>query len=190
LEREGDIVPFLPPPSKEKIMMHKKIWINHMLIHNKSGLDSKVFNELLDSLGVKELKILKRYDDLVARVVGICKMTKIDLLKTIRDDYRFDAQNCNNGDIWVDASDTAEDLTPEWITEGQLPHCGWYLTFNGEDNEFVPWARNILLQEVRINGWVRYMEHKLDAVAGKRNPFEIPATIPGMPWAGSGGNYL
>ena len=171
--------------------MHKKVWINYMLGHNKPGLDSEVFNDLLDSLSVKELKILKRHDDLVKRVVEICKLTKMGLLQTIREDYGFDIQNCNNGDVWIEASEVVENLTPKWITKGQLPHCGWYLTFNGDDNEFAPWARSMLLQEVRINGWIRYMEHKLDvATASKKSPFEIGAQLPTMPWVGSGGNYI
>ena len=100
-------------------------------------------------------------------------------------------QNCNNGDVWIDISEDVEKLTPEWITKGQLPYSGWYLTFNGDDNEFMPWARNMLLQEVRINGWIRYMEHNLDVAAtGGKNPFEIAAQLPTVPWGGSGGNYL
>ena len=170
--------------------MYKKVWINYMLGHNKPGLDSEVFNALLDSLGVKELKILKRHDDLVERVVEICKLSKMGLLKTIRNDYGFDVQNCNNGDVWISVPEETEKLTPEWIEKGQLPYCGWYLTFNGDDNDFVPWARNMLLQEVRTNGWVRYMEHKLDVAAGTKNPFEITAALPMTPWGGSGGNYL
>lgn len=191
IEREGDIIPFPPPPPRKKNPMYKKVWINYMLGHNKPGLDSEVFNDLLDTLSVKELKILKRQEDLIERVVEICKMTKIVLLKTIREDYGFDVQNCNNGDIWIDASEDVANLTPEWIKKGQLPYSGWYLTFNGDDNEFMPWARNMLLQEVRINGWTRYMEHKLDVAAtGKKNPFEIGAQLPMVPWGGSGGNYL
>lgn len=171
--------------------MYKKVWINYMLGHNKPGLDSKVFSELLDTLGVKELRILKEHDDLSERVVGICKMTKMALLKALRDNYGFNVQSCNNGDVWVEASEDVEALMPKWITKEQLPYSGWYLTFNGEDNDFVPWARNMLLQEVRINGWIRYMEHKLDAATtGKKNPFEIEAQLPMVPWGGSGGNYL
>lgn len=172
--------------------MYKKVWINYML-GNKAGLDSEVFNELLDSLSVKELKILKRHEDLIDRVVEICKMSKMELLQTIRNSYGFDVQNCNNGDVWIDATEEVEALTPEWIKKGQLPYSGWYLTFNGDDNAFVPWARNMLLQEVRANGWMRYMEHKLDLAAGEKknlkNPFEISAELPIVPWYGSGGNY-
>lgn len=162
-----------------------------MLGHNKPGLDSKIFNELLDSLGVKELKVLKRHVDLTERVVEICKLTKMGLLKTIRDDYKFKVENCQNGDVWIEASDSVDGLTPDWIDDGQLPYTGWYLTFNGDDNEFMPWARNMLLQEVRVNAWMRYMEHKLEVASGKsekaQNPFEMG---PHLPWAGSGGNYL
>lgn len=171
--------------------MYKKVWINYMLGHNKPGLDSAVFNTLLDQLAVKELKVLKRHDDLVERVIEICKLTKMGMLKTIRDDYKFEVTNCENGDVWIDASDSCEGLTPDWIKPQQLPHCGWYLSFNGDDNEFMPWARNMLLQEVRVNAWMRYMEHKLDVASGKpgktQNPFEMG---PQLPWVGSGGNYL
>ena len=170
--------------------MHRNVWINYMLAHNRTGLDSKIFSSLLDSLGIKDLKILKKNDDLVERVVEICKMSKMKLLMEIRDKYNFDVQNCSNGDIWIDGDDAVEGLTPDWIKKGQLPYSGWYLKFNGEDNEFEPWARNMLFQEVRINMWLRYMEHKLDSVSEK-NPFELKQqdSLP-WPWGGSGGNYL
>ena len=170
--------------------MHKKVWINNILLYNKAGLDSEVFNGLLNSLSVRELKVLKKNGDLIERVVEICKLTKMGLLKTIRGDYGFDIQNCENGDVWISAAEDVENLTPEWITKGQLPFHGWYLSFNGEDNTFVPWAQNMLLQEVRINGWQRYMEHKLEIATSNKNPFEIGARIPVTPQGGSGGNYL
>jgi hypothetical protein len=186
----GGVVP-LPPPSRESIM-NKKVWINYMLGHNKPGLDSKMFSGLLDTLGVKELRILKKHDDLIERVVEICKFTKMGLLKTIRNDYKFEIQNCQNGDVWIEGGESVEKLTPSWISKGQLPYAGWYLTFNGENDSFSPWARRILLQEVRINLWLRYMEHKIEIASIKpektKNPFE-PATQvygPGSAY----GNYV
>jgi hypothetical protein len=191
---------YLPLPSsspKEKNPMYKKVWINYMLARNKTGLDSKIFNELLDPLTAKELKILKKNGDLVTRVTEICKLTKMGMFKHIKNDYGFEITNCQNGDVWIDASDTTDTLVPEWIKEGQLTHSGWYLTFAGDENEFMPWARNLLLQEVRVNMWLRYMEHKLDLLVksnhSKKNPFEVNAKV-SLPWVGdsfgSGGNYV
>lgn len=163
-----------------------------MFEHNKAGLDSKVFNTLLNTLGVKELKILKRHDDLIERVVEICKLTKMGLLKTIRNDYKFDVQNCRNGDLWIEADESIGKLTPDWIKKDQLPYSGWYLTFNGNDNNFSSWARNLLLQEVRFNVWMRYMEYKMDIASRKKdntkNPFE---RADDLSWISQGfGNYI
>lgn len=169
--------------------MHKKVWIKYMLAHSLTGLDSKVFNSLLDPLSIKELKILKKNEDLIERVTDICKMSKMKLLVEIRDKYGFEVSNCQNGDVWIDGAASNEGLTPDWIKKGQLPFSGWYMRFNGDDSEFVPWARNMLFQEVRINMWLRYMEHKLDKVSTKSNPFELEQQ--GSPfWKGSGGNYI
>lgn len=172
--------------------MHKKVWINYLFGHDKTGLDYKIFNTLLDSLGVKELKILKRHDDLIERVSEICKLTKMGLLKTIRNDYKFDIQNCQNGDLWIEAGESIDKLTPDWIKKGQLPYSGWYLTFNGDDNNFSSWARNLLLQEVRFNVWMRYMEYKMDIASREKentkNPFESEDDFS---WISQGfGNYI
>lgn len=180
--------------SRKKFTMHKKVWINYMFAHNKTaGLDSKVFNDLLDPLTAKELKILKKNEDLIARVTEICKLSKMAMFKHIKTDYDFEISNCSNGDIWVDASDVTDKLVPDWIKPGQLSHSGWYLSFAGVENEFMPWARNLLLQEVRVNMWLRYMEHKLDMATSKKNPFEVNAQV-NLPWVGdsfgSGGNYV
>lgn len=172
--------------------MYKKIWIKYMLSQDKTGVDSKVFNELLDSLSAKELKILKKNEDLVTRVTDICKLSKMSMFKHIKTDYGFKIDNCSNGDIWVDAGDVTDPLVPEWIKAGQLAHSGWYLSFAGVENEFMPWARSLLFQEVRVNMWLRYMEHKLDMATSKKNPFEVNAQV-SLPWAGpvgSGGNYI
>lgn len=160
-----------------------------MLSQNKTGVDSKVFNELLDVLSAKELKILKKNEDLITRVTEICKLSKMSMFKHIKTDYGFKIDNCQNGDVWIDASEVTDPFVPEWIKPKQLVHSGWYLSFSGVENEFMPWARNLLLQEVRVNMWLRYLEHKLEMAANKKNPFEVNAQV-SLPWAGSGGNYI
>jgi hypothetical protein len=172
--------------------MSKKVWINYMLGHNKPGLDTEIFNGLLDPLTTRELKIMKKNEDLLNRVIEICKLTKMAMLKHIRDDYGFKIDDCQNGDLWIDASDACEGLMPAWADQIVLPHTGWYLSFQEDDDDFMPWARNLLLQEVRINMWMRYYEHKLDlaAASSKKNPFEVTAQVDvELPWNGYG-NYL
>lgn len=166
----------------------KKTWINYMIAHNRVGLNSEIFNSLLDPLPIRQLRILKKNDDLVERTTEICKMTKMGLLIELRDKYGFEITNCQNGDVWIDGDASNDGLTPDWIEQGQLPFAGWYMKFNGEDNEFEPWARNMLFQEVRTNMWIRYMEHKIAEASKKtQNPFEQQQSLP---WNGSGGNYL
>lgn len=180
-------------------MRTKKVWINYMLAHNRTGLNSEIFNQLLDPLPVKELKILKKNDDLIEEVVAICKMTNTQLIKRLRDEYGFEISDCQNGDLWIDATDVNEPLTPEWVKKQTLPYEGWYLTTEDSSEQvlepFAPWARQLLLQEVRINGFMRYFKHKLAVASEKKvkNPFEEAGAATGslsLPWRRSGGNYI
>ncbi len=176
--------------------MNKRIWINFMASKNREA-DSSLIKELLEPLPLKELKIIKKYPELVARVGEICRYSKTQMAAHLREAYDIDTTSCQNGDVWVQA-DEVDDLQPDWSTREKggtgvrLPYNGWYLTHAGEENEFMPWARALLFQEVRENGWMNYMEHKLKIAAGKKNtnPFEEDvAAAMGVPWYGSGGNY-
>jgi hypothetical protein len=171
-------------------MLTKKVWINFMLARNRTGLDSEVLNSLLDRLSLQELKILKKNDDLMDRVTEICKMTSSQLMGCLRDEYGFEINDCQNGDLWIDAGDANEPFVSDWVKEIKLPHDGWYVTTDPKTegiDQFVPWARNLLMQEVRVNAALRYFKHKLSTASVKKgkNPFEEDA-----PWGGSGGNYI
>ncbi len=118
----------------------------------KSG--GAIFQGLLDGLSVKELKIILRHDDLMSRLLKISKMSDEELLETIQEDYNLLVTDLCEGSLWV-ATEPLENNIPKWFDS---THCGWYL--ETEKGEFGVWARHFLAQEVRINIWIRYMEHK------------------------------
>lgn len=140
------------------IFMNRMIWINHMTM-GSTPMNGKVFRELLDGISTKELRILHKNQDLIDRVKEISNMTREQLVAAVKDGYGLEVTDCMNGDLWV-GTDDLEKVTPAW-TKGKLPYGGWYLTFQQQDNDFDPWARYFLMQEVRTYIWSRYMEKKL-----------------------------
>ena len=155
---------------------------------NPDNFNEHAFSAILDEASVDELQILRKNEDLMARVQEISRMDKKALSKCIREEHNFSIDDCNNGDIWIDASTAAERFLPSWVGGSQLPYCGWYLEFEkGEENDFTTWARNLLFQEVRVNIWIRYMEHKIDLLAKHKNPFQLGSS---NRLIGSGGNYI
>lgn len=159
-------------------MMGRRTWINYMLESSRqNSTRTGIFNELLEPLPLKELKILRKNPDLLERVWAICTYTKHGLREHIRDCHAFGIVEGAAGDVWVE-SKIPDALIPGWISTDledgkvKLPFAGWYLTFSRKDNAFEPWARSLLLQEVRTNLWMRYMEHKLETASGRKNPFD------------------
>jgi hypothetical protein len=176
--------------------MPNKTWIKYMLFASGTAR-SEAATELLEHLPLRELKVLHKNSDLVDEIIRICKLTKEELVTELRDRRGFSFTSCGNGDLWVDG-EPAESLVPKGLSfDGspggvKLPFPGWYLTYlDGPEagNEFVPWARNILLSEIRINLWMRYLEHKVSTTSGAENPFKRAATSPSDEDPGYG-NYI
>lgn len=137
----------------------RAILINRVMAAG-TPVQGRVFQELLDPFSDKEVAILHKNQDLVDRAKEISCMTREQLLATIKDGYGLEVTDCENGDLWITA-DALVGVTPAW-TKGKLPYGGWYLTFQQSDNDFDPWARHFLMQEVRTYIWSRYMEKKLE----------------------------
>jgi hypothetical protein len=130
------------------------------------------FQNLLEGLSLKELRILRRYPDLSARVGEIARMTTPELIEALSEDYKLNPIDCHGGDVWI-TTRKLEDSVPDWFA---TEHTGWMVSLT--DGEFDAWAQHFLMQEVRINIWIRYMEYK------KKNPTKQGNSSPGH------GNYL
>ena len=128
-------------------------------IFNMSQGD-KTFQALLDDFSTKELTILKKHSDLLDKVRWISKLNLVQILAELKDEYDLEIDTYHNGDYFI-STEKLEDAIPDWF---QSNHCGW---FKGPA-EFEVWARSLLVQEVRINIWIRYCEHK-------KNPKSTPS---------------
>lgn len=113
-----------------------------------------IFQDLLDLMSVKEMKILRKHEDLVDRAMEIAKMTEVQLLAELKEGYSLEIEEYANGDLWI-STETLEDSIPNWFSSR---HCGWFKTRT--HGEFADWARSLLIQDVRIAIWERYLEHK------------------------------
>jgi hypothetical protein len=146
----------------EKTLMNKNVWIGSILVGCSSGMEArKTIRDLIKTLSAKELQRLNKHRDLVKRVWEICGYTKVEMRKLLSSkDYNFDFSDYED-DVYIQAEGTTS-LEAEWSTRRKkekgrvrLPWPGWYLSYN---DDFMPWARNLLLQEVRENLWVRVIE--------------------------------
>jgi hypothetical protein len=115
---------------------------------------NSAFQKLLEGLSVKELEILRRYPELIDRVREIAKMTEVQALAVLKEDYRLEVDGHMNGDVWI-ATEKLEDAIPDWF---HSDHCGWFKTVR--DGELLEFAKSLMMQEVRINVWIKYLEHK------------------------------
>jgi len=128
--------------------------------HNKRAIafnmsqGDKTFQNLLDGLSAKEVIILRKHQDLMDKVMGICKMTQIQVEAELREEFNLEIDTYNSHDCWI-STEKLEDAIPDWFATN---HCGWFK--GNHDDEFMEWARDFLMQEVRTNIWIRYLEHK------------------------------
>lgn len=122
-----------------------------VLAFNMSG-GNQTFQELLDGLSTKEIMTLKKHKDLIERIHDIVQMNEALVLQELREKYRLDLDLYQNGDVWI-GTEQLEDTIPDWF---ETSHCGWFM--NRGEGEFMEWARRFLMQEIRINIWIRYLE--------------------------------
>lgn len=148
--------------------VYRPAFINNMSIRH--GL-TKESRDLLQKLSSKELEILLHHDDLLDRIKEIAKMPKEELDQALRTNYKLKVDSWWAGDVLICASEEAS-KPPSWW---QDLHIGWVFDANDTD-ELCAWARDFLLQEVKINLWMRYIEHKKSKQKAK--PPEVdPADI-------------
>lgn len=133
------------------------------MITGNTNMDIVIFQEMVESLSIKELRILNKNPALINRIKWISlQKNKEELVKIILD-YGLETINCQNGDVWIGNKTELDKFSPSWADDS-LPYNGYYFNF---DKEFAPWARNFLLQDVRCNIWNKYLEKKLNDRSSK-----------------------
>lgn len=148
----------IPP----QVMDNKTIRVNNLMVGQQGNA---AFKRLTSSLSTKELKILRKHPDLIERVSAISKMNVRELEAELKEEFSLEVEPSSNGDCWI-STDALDPYVPEWAKTG---HCGWYMGFDDTSllgADFEDWAQNFLLQEVRMNIWLRYMEHKKSGKSG------------------------
>lgn len=112
------------------------------------------YQTLLEGLSGKELKALRYHTDLMERIKVIANITILQALAELKEKHGLEIDQCQNQDVWV-STEKLESGLPDWF---HSDHCGWFLSIG--DGEFLRWAKVFLMQEVRVNIWMRYLEHK------------------------------
>lgn len=149
--------------------IHRSSFVNNLFIRH--GCDRET-RDLLEKLSNKELQILVVHVDLLDRVKTIAKMSELHLDHVIRTEYGFRVDSWGAGDYLLSVSKLEENAPSWWNSQ----HVGW--TFQQNDvAQFCKWAREFLLEEVRINIWMRYIEHKKAALKSQTGPEVDPADI-------------
>jgi hypothetical protein len=148
--------------------IHKNTYVNNLFIPH--GCDKET-RDLLCKLPLKELDILVKHMDILERVKNIAKMSSLHLDHLMTSQYGLKVDAWSDGDYYLGVTNI-EDRAPRWW---HSDHIGW--TFHtGDTAQFCAWARDFLMQEVRINIWIRYFEHKKAELKSK--PLEVdPADI-------------
>lgn len=112
--------------------------------------------ELLACFSMKELQILFKHEDLIAKVDSIAGMSDEQLVRAVKEEYgaEFERFHSEEATFFVGFDKPLEALHEKYPT---IP-LGIYLSL--ATGELQAWARKLLLHEVRINLWMRYIEHK------------------------------
>jgi hypothetical protein len=154
IRRGGGLVP--PPLLIFEVNMgsHHYPYMNKRAVafNMSKGPGDLIFQGLLDGLSSEELVFLQKNSDLIKRVRAIAEMSVIEILREFREEYDLDVEQQGDGDFWV-STEKLEDAIPDWFPSD---HVGWFK----KPGDFQEWAQKFLMQDVRINIWVRYLEHK------------------------------
>lgn len=154
--------------------MSKKIWFNGITADMKKE-DIEPVMKILDEFGISEIMELKKNKDLLARVKVIIGYSQEELLSILKKDYDLEITDCMNYDVYIGLTDEQEQSIPEWAVKG-LPSSGWYFTLHKtrDGDNFSSWARDFLLQEVRLELWSRYLKEKSKTLREKEEEYLVP----------------
>jgi len=128
------------------------------------GHDSKL-QKLMSGLSNKELKILQKNSDLVHKLHEISKMDLNTATICLEEDFNLSLEAYIGDSCWIGVEDL-EESKPKWINN---THVGWSVE---GIKDFQNFALNFMLQEVRINIWMRYYAHKKESKSAKKETLE------------------
>ena len=107
---------------------------------------------LLAELSDKELDMLSDNPDLVEKIHSICVIDYNNAIIILEEDYDLTIEPYRDGGCWIGVENLEPD-TPSWFNS---MHVGW--SVNGT-LELLDFFRRFILQEIRINLWIRYMQN-------------------------------
>ncbi|KKL98057.1 hypothetical protein LCGC14_1828240 [marine sediment metagenome] len=121
---------------------------------------SNDFRKLIDCLSVEELKILKQDEDLIQQVENVLELDAEGLREHMVKTWGLLVEECQDNDWWFDIEEVRK-RCPKWsraVIEGHYVEGG----------NFVTWARQWLMQEIRVNINIKYIKELRDAVKEKK----------------------
>jgi len=110
--------------------------------------------DLLGKLSLKELRSLFKNQDLVPKIQEIANLQLFQALDRLRNDHLLDINDCAGAGYYFGIDDKLGKRHSNWL----LDACNGY--WSGDDESTLEAARSILLLEVRVNLWLRYLEYK------------------------------
>ncbi len=134
--------------------------LNFLRYLNKSSIMRSMshkdggYRELLDGFSGQELRVLRENPDLVSRVKEIAKMSVTQVLTELREEYSLEVDQYEEGSRWIN-TEKLDGAIPEWFYSDS-----WGEHVSAREGEFMGWSRNFLVQDVRINIWVRYLQQE------------------------------
>jgi len=136
---------------------NRGIIVSNIAITHGAGND---FRKLINCLSIEELKILKLDEGLIKRAKDILKLDAEGLREHMVKKWGMLVEECQNNDWWFDIEGVREKC-PIW-TRAQIE--GHYI----EGSDFVKWAQQWLMQEVRVNINIKYIEELRAAAKQKK----------------------
>jgi len=136
---------------------NRGIIVSNIAITHGAGND---FRKLIDCLTIDELKIMKLDEDLIQRTKDILTLDAEDLREYMVKAWGLTVEECQNNDWWFDVEGIREKC-PIW-SRAQIE--GHYI--DGPD--FIKWAQQWLMQEIRVNINIKYIEELRAAAKQKK----------------------
>ncbi len=133
--------------------------------------EDKEYRKVIENFSEIELSLIIKNKDLGDRLKEISKMKLKQVLDSIRADFKLKIHPYGDAENWISLHELGffKDLPKWWRTT----HNGW----NIRTEDMVKFGQGLLIQEVRINLYLRYIE---DTANHKKNSNLV----------GTGGQYL
>lgn len=136
---------------------NRGIIVSNIAITHMAGND---FRKLIDCLTLEELKILKLDENLIQRVKDVLDLEAEDLREYMVKTWGLVVEECQNNDWWFDIEGIRE-RCPKWA---RATIEGHYV----DGGDFVKWAQQWIMQEIRVNINIKYIEELRAAAKEKK----------------------